>query len=66
MQHLKNKKFWISLLLWVLSAGILGFHRWYNKKSVVSNILYTISLGGLGVWAGIDLKGIIKGDFLSN
>jgi TM2 domain-containing membrane protein YozV len=65
MKYLQTKKFWISLLLWVLSAGILGLHRWYNKKSPISNILYTVSLGGLGIWACIDLKGILKGNFLS-
>jgi hypothetical protein len=53
----------ILLLLWFF-LGLLAAHRWYAKKPAGWNLLFIFTLGGFGIWAIVDLIGIIGGDFM--
>lgn len=52
----------IALLL-LLFLGGFAAHRWYLGSPWYWNVLYIITLGGLGIWALIDLIGIITGSY---
>ncbi|MUP45334.1 TM2 domain-containing protein [Gramella sp. BOM4] len=52
----------VALLL-LLFAGIVAAHRWYLGSPWYWNVLYILTLGGLGIWALIDLIGIITGSY---
>ncbi|MCD2257950.1 TM2 domain-containing protein [Psychroserpens luteolus] len=52
----------VALLLWFFLGGLAG-HRWYLGSPVGWNILFILTLGGLGIWAIVDLIGIITGSY---
>jgi len=45
---------WLITLLFALSLGTLGVHRFYNGK-ITTGILQLITLGGFGIWTLIDI-----------
>jgi len=48
--------FW--LLLWPFAA-----HRWYLGSPWYWNVLFIITFGGIGIWAIIDIIGILTGSY---
>lgn len=52
----------VALLL-LLFVGFVAAHRWYLGSPWYWNVLYIITLGGLGIWAIVDLIGIITGSY---
>lgn len=52
----------IALLL-LIFLGAVAAHRWYLGSPWYWNVLFILTLGGLGIWAIVDLIGIITGNY---
>lgn len=52
----------IALLFWWF-LGVFAAHRWYLGSPWYWNVLFIITLGGLGIWAIVDLIGILTGSY---
>lgn len=50
-------------LVFFLVLGLLAGHRWYLGSPWQWNVMFIITLGGAGIWALIDLVGIISGTY---
>jgi hypothetical protein len=50
-------------LVFFLTLGLLAGHRWYLGSPWPYNVLFIMSMGGVGIWALIDLIGIIAGTY---
>lgn len=53
---------WVITLLFVIFFGVIGVHRFYNRK-IGTGILMILTLGGFGIWSLIDLIMILVGRF---
>lgn len=53
---------WVITLLFVIFFGVIGVHRFYNRK-IGTGILMILTLGGFGIWSLIDLIIILVGRF---
>ena len=50
-------------LVFFFLLGALAGHRWYLGSPWVWNVFFILTLGGLGIWALVDLIGIIAGTY---
>lgn len=53
----------IALILWWLLGWPFAAHRWYLGSPWYWNVLFIITFGGFGIWAIIDLIGILTGSY---
>jgi len=53
----------IAFLFWLILGWPFAAHRWYLGSPWYWNVLFIITIGGLGVWAIVDVIGILTGSY---
>lgn len=53
---------WIITILLCISLGVLGVHRFYNRK-IGTGILMLLTFGGFGIWYLVDFIMVVVGAF---